>query len=164
MLGNRGLDIAGDPHKNIEPLFLLHVESRELIRELMIDVSMMCFIVPHHQDHVSQAGIWRQFPVINCDLRCSDVFANALINISEVLGVAVYGFFLEVADDTVRGSRRAKIDQEEKIVENALRHQDEKAFECRRFRNVNERHQVHALVFRLIKKCADPAAIALHPA
>lgn len=117
----------------------------------MIDVSMICFVIAHCRDHFSQPGIRRQIPVFNGDLRSRDVLTNAIVNIGEVFRVTVYGLFFKVPDDAMRGSGRAKIDQKEKVVEDALRHQNKKAFEFRWFGNMNECHQVHPLVFRLIQ-------------
>ena len=74
----------------------------------MIDVSMMRFIISYRQNHFSQASIRRQIPVLNGDFRRCDVFAEATVDISEVLRIAENCFFLEVSDNTVGSSRRAE--------------------------------------------------------
>ena len=86
------------------------------------------------------------------------------VDLRKVLGVADHGLFLEVAHQPVRGARGDDVQQQEESEEQCLRGQHQHAFEPARTRDLNEGHQVHALVLGLVHQGADPAFVIAHPA
>jgi hypothetical protein len=64
----------------------------------------------------------------------------------------------------MRGLWRNNVKQKEKIIEGALRKQNQHAFKLRGLNNVNEGHQVHAFILGFVQECVYPAVIAFHSA
>ena len=124
----------------------------------------MRLVCSHHQHHVAQARIVRQPPVTLGDLRRWHVFTAAFVDLRQIVSIADDGFFLEIADHAMRRARRGEIKQEEEIIEHALRDQHHRAFEQVGLCDLDKGHQVHALVFRLVHQCLDPAAVVAHAA
>ena len=78
--------------------------------------------------------------------------------------VADHRLFLEVAHDTVRGLRADQIEREEEQVEHPLHADDHRAFEPGGLRDLDEGHEVHALVFGFVHERLDPALVVAHAA
>src|SRR5258707_8595493 len=74
----------------------LNLASRQLVGEFMIDVAVMALIFADYNDNITQPRIGPQFPVINGNLRCGDIRGDSLVYFSQILGVAVNCFLLEV--------------------------------------------------------------------
>ena len=80
--------------------------SSQLVGESVIYIAVMALIFTDHDDHVSQARIRSQFPIVNRDFRRRDIGCYATVYIMEILCVAVDCFLFKVTHDTVSGCRR----------------------------------------------------------
>jgi hypothetical protein len=63
----------------------------------------------------------------------------------------------------MRTSRNHDVEQKIEVVKNALGKQDQKTFELRWPSDLDEGHQVDALILCLIQQCAYAASIVFHP-
>ena len=95
----------------------------------MIDVAVMTLVFADDEDNITQACIGFQFPVIDGDLRRGDIRIDPLVHFSQILGVTVDGFLLEVTHNAVCSPWGDKVEQKETIEENALGEKDQPAFE-----------------------------------
>jgi hypothetical protein len=130
----------------------------------VIDVAVMRLVRPDDEDHVAERRRIAEAPVALCDLRRRHVGAPALVDLLEVKRVAQHRLLLEIADDAVRGPGARQIEREESQVEDPLDGEDHEALERGRLRHLDEGHEVHPLILRLVHQGADPALVVAHAA
>jgi hypothetical protein len=82
-----------------------------LIGKLMIDIAVLRHIGAHRDDHFPQTGIGGQLPVCDCILGNRNSGVGATVHASQIFGVAVNGFFLEVTNDSMRRPGRAHAEE-----------------------------------------------------
>ncbi|MDT4842655.1 hypothetical protein FQZ97_765670 [compost metagenome] len=130
----------------------------------MVDVAVVRLVGAHHQHHVAQGGVVAELPVAFGDVGRGSVGCAARVDLGQVLRVADHRFFFKVAHQAVRRAARDEIQRKETEVEDPLRKEDEPAFQHSGSGDLDEGHQVHALVFCFFHQGADPAFIVDHAA
>jgi hypothetical protein len=133
-------------------------------RREVVDVAVVRLVGAHDGDDVLELGVSGEAPVVDGDGRRRGVVDDAGLEVLEVLGVRVHCLLLEVADDAVRELGGEEVADEVGVEEDALRGEHERALPPARLRDLEERHEVHALVLGLLEQRADPAAAVLEAA
>ena len=87
----------------------------QLLGEAVVDVAMLGLVGAHGDDDVAQAGVGRQAPVVERDLRRGHVLDLARVDLLQVLGVADHRLLLEVADQAMRGARGETYSSRKKV-------------------------------------------------
>ena len=77
--------------------------STQHVGKFVIDFAVTDLICADGDDDITQARFGREFPVINRDPGRGNIGVSAVVHPSQILGVAVDRFFLQIAHDTVRG-------------------------------------------------------------
>jgi hypothetical protein len=78
--------------------------------------------------------------------------------------VADHRLFLEIADDAVGRLGAQEIESKEEDIEHPLHADDHGPLEPGRLGNLDEGHEVHALIFGLVHERLDPALVVTHAA
>ncbi len=101
-------------------------QSRQLAGEAVIDITVMGLVCTNDQHHVPQSGIVGQLPIMLGDRGSRQVRTTPLVKFSEIMGVADYRFFFEIANHTVSRLGAHQIEAKEGEIEHPLRAQDDK--------------------------------------
>lgn len=120
------------------------------------------FIGAHSQDYITEPRIFRQTPVADSNIRCRNIFDNALINHIKILRVTEHSLFFEITHHSVRRFLRDNIKKKIRNIKNSLGGDNQKTFKKSGLFYLDERHQVHAFIFRLVEQGFDPAVIIFH--
>ena len=75
----------------------------------------------------------------------------ALLNLIEILRIANDGFFLKIAHNAVGCARCQQIEEEIGIIEKELHSDNQRTFNPIGLSNLDESHQMHALIFGFIE-------------
>ena len=75
----------------------------------VVDVAMTRFVLPYCDDDFPQACIGRQLPVVDGDRRRRGVVDPPRVDLFQIARVAHYRLLLEVADQSVRGTRGQQV-------------------------------------------------------
>ena len=125
----------------------------------MVLVAVARLILPDHDDHLAQAGVGGQMPVVDGNLRGRHIRHFAGVDLGQVLRIADDRLFLEIADHAVCYARGEQVEKEVEVVKHQLRGRDQHPFQPRRLGDLDKGHQVHAFVIGLFDQLADPALI-----
>ncbi len=128
----------------------------------MVHVAVGALIGAHGDDDVAQGRVRVELPVVDGDLGRRDVGVAARIHFGEILRVGEDGLLLEIADHAVRRALVHRVEQAVADQEAELRDQDHGALQPVGLGDLDEGHQVHALVFGLVEQGADPALVVTH--
>lgn len=139
-------------------------ESGDHARETVIYVTVVRFIFPNDQNNIAQGGIIGQLPVVPRGGRCGNVRRTSLVDFFKIKRVTGDRLFFKIADDAVRRARGDQIEQEEADIKNPLRKHHHQALEKSRLSDLDECHQVHALVLCFLHQGTNPAVVIDHTA
>ena len=129
------------------------------VRKPMVRIPVRFFVRADLNHNISQPCVCRHVPIRDRDFRGRNIFEMPRIDLFQIVVIAADRFFFQIPNETVRRFWEDQIEEEIEIIEDRLNDHNDKALKHGWLGHLNERHQVHPFVFRLVQQFPNPALI-----